>query len=163
MVFYRGDAPCEVLFIGEAPGKDEDLSGKPFVGKSGEILEHMIATLKEEGVKFSYGITNVVCCIPLTDPDELTGERKVRKPLKIEADACKLRLLTTIQKADPQVIVLLGETAKKYCKVPKHFKQYESPRVELKHPAYIIRNGGKNSLEFKKNYLYLKEALEQYL
>jgi uracil-DNA glycosylase family 4 len=160
LVFYRGEAPCDVLFIGEAPGWDEDSCGLPFVGASGQrILDPMIALLAEEGITFTYGITNVVCCIP-TEKSEVTGKVSVRVPSKIEADACRFRLLETIRIANPRLIVLLGKTAKKYVKIPAKHDHYKTTQVEIQHPAYIIRNGGKNSLAFKRNYLYLREAIE---
>jgi DNA polymerase len=160
-VFFRGSAPCDVLFIGEAPGNDEDLCGLPFVGRSGAMLESWIALAREEGLKFTYGITNIVACIPKT-LDEETGKKGVRPPTKQEADACKLRLLTTIQRCSPSLIVVVGKTAKKYLRIPARGmeKEYNTPVLELQHPAYILRKGGRNSLEYKRNYLYLKEAIE---
>lgn len=160
-VFYRGAAPCDVLFIGEAPGYDEDMCGLPFVGKSGTILESWIKLVRDEGIKFSYGITNIVACIPKTVNEE-TGKKSVRPPSKEEADACKLRLLTTISKVSPRLIVVVGKTAKKYLRIPARGmeKEYNTPVLELQHPAYVLRKGGRNSLEYKRNFLYLKEAIE---
>ena len=160
-VFYRGEAPCDVLFIGEAPGYDEDLCGLPFVGRSGAILERMISDVREEGVKFSYGITNVVSCIPKV-VDEETGKRTVRAPTKEEADACRFRLLTTIRTASPKLIALVGKTAKKYLRIPAREmpEEHKLPVLEIQHPAYMLRKGGLQSLEYKRNTLYLREAIE---
>lgn len=157
-VWYRGsEGPVDILFLGEAPGKMEDLSGKPFVGKSGDLLDHIIA---DTGLQFTYGITNIVCCIPKTI-DEMTGKVGVRPPTKDEAEACRGRLLEVIMNASPSLIVLLGKTAKKYIKLPKSLR--DIPVVELVHPAYVLRNGGRNSLEYKRCILYLQEACERYL
>lgn len=156
LVFFRGSCPCDVLFIGEAPGRDEDLSGLPFVGRSGQLLDRLIEDATQETKRFSYGITNVVCCIP-TKKDERTGKVSIRVPDKNEADACKLRLLTTIERCSPRLIITLGKTAKKYVKIPKKMGEY--PQFELQHPAYILRKGGINSLEYKKQLIYFTEAL----
>lgn len=158
-VFYRGEAPCDVLFIGEAPGYDEDLCGLPFVGRSGKMLN---AWIEGTGIKFKYGVTNILACIPkLEDPE--TGKKTVRAPTKQEADACKFRLLSTISNADPKLIVLIGKTAKKYFKIPARGMDriYKVPVMELQHPAYVLRKGGAKSLEYARNQLYLKEAVEQ--
>jgi DNA polymerase len=160
-VFYRGQAPCDVLFIGEAPGYDEDMCGIPFVGRPGAMLDSWIKLIKEEGIKFTYGITNIVACIPKHINND-TGKKTVRPPTKEEADSCKLRLLTTISKASPSLIVVVGKTAKKYLRIPARGmeKEYNTPVLELQHPTYIFGKGGKNSLEYKRNFLYLKEAIE---
>ncbi len=160
-VFYRGKAPCDVLFIGEAPGSDEDMCGLPFVGRSGTVLDSFISTIREEGLKFTYGVTNIIACIPKSE-DPQTGKKGVRSPSKEEADACKLRLLTTIQKASPKLIVVIGKIAKKYLRIPARGmrKEYDTPVLELQHPEYILSKGGRNSLEYKRNLLYLKEAIE---
>jgi uracil-DNA glycosylase family 4 len=159
LVFYRGSAPCEVLFVGEAPGWDEDSAGLPFIGRSGKILNSMIDLLLDEGIEFTYGITNVVACIP-TEKNEATGKVSIRAPSKTEADACRFRLLETIRIANPRLIVLLGKTSKKYVRIPMKHEHSKTPVVELQHPAYIIRKGGMNSLEYKRNYIYLKESIE---
>jgi len=97
IVFFRGEAPCDVLFIGEAPGSNEDLSGLPFVGRSGSLLDSLLDLCKEDGgLHYRFGITNIVSCIPYEG-----DSRKVRPPTAKEADACKLRLLTTIEAASP--------------------------------------------------------------
>lgn len=149
-VFYRGEAPCDILFIGEAPGRNEDKSGSPFVGRSGDLLEALIEDVKNQCVDFEYGITNIVSCIPLDE------EGKIRQPSKEEADACRERFLMTLEKSAPKAIVLLGKVAKKYFKQPKESTQ---PVLELAHPAYILRKGGKNSLEYAKNVLYLRDFI----
>lgn len=155
-VYYRGSAPCDILFIGEAPGHDEDLCGLPFVGRSGKVLETMISTIKTDyGLNFTYGITNIVACIPLENG-------KTRIPSKVEADACKFRLLTTIQQASPRYLCVLGKTAKKYLRIPARGmeREHNLPVLELQEPEKILRKGGYNSLEYRRNLLYLREVVE---
>ncbi len=95
----EGPATAAVLLIGEAPGKDEDLSGRPFVGRAGRILER---ALEAAGMsRDSIFITNVVKCRPPGN----------RKPQSSEMEACRPYLLAEIGAVQPQVIVTLGSTA----------------------------------------------------
>jgi DNA polymerase len=144
-----------VLFIGEAPGKEEDKTGLPFVGKSGDLLEYIIG---ETELTFSYGIMNVLACIP-PEINKVTGKVGVRKPTPQEADACRPRFLETLYTANPELIVLLGQSAKKFARIPKELS--DIPVLELYHPAYIARKGGKKSIECTRAILYLKETLEE--
>jgi DNA polymerase len=56
-VFFRGCVPCEVLFIGEAPGNDEDLYGEPFIGRAGKTLDSLILESSEETKPYTFGIS----------------------------------------------------------------------------------------------------------
>lgn len=167
-VFYRGSIPCDVLFIGEAPGRDEDLVGEPFVGRAGDVLNALIAASKlelinegivepslDDGDLFTYGITNVLVCRPTNDQD------KDRPPTKKEADACAYRLELTIQAANPKLIILLGRSAEKHYKIPAGLEQV--PAVWVEHPSFILRNGGIGSTKFESVLLRLVNALERYL
>lgn len=166
MVYYRGEMPCDVLFLGEAPGKDEDLYGEPFIGRAGQLLDHWIEDCQNELQEmssltpntfdpFTYGITNIVSCIPLDE------ERKIRQPSKEEAHACNGRLLATIRAAQPKVIILLGAVAKKYYKIAPDLA--DIPVIELQHPAYVLRQGGVGSYAYDSNLLKLQESLEEIL
>ena len=95
----EGPATAAVLLIGEAPGKDEDLSGRPFVGRAGRILER---ALEAAGLpRGSVFITNVVKCRPPGN----------RKPRSNEVETCRPHLLAEIREVQPQIIVTLGSTA----------------------------------------------------
>lgn len=153
-VFYRGHSPCQVLFIGEAPGKQENLSGIPFVGRAGDLLNDIIASTNMD---FTYGIMNVLACAPFTK-DKISGKIGVRPPTLEEANACRPRFLETIYRANPGLIVLLGTTAKKFLKLPNDLTHISV--LELKHPAYMLRKGGRKCLDFERSVLYLQEALE---
>lgn len=174
-VFYRGEAPCDVLFIGEAPGKDENLIGQPFIGYAGDTLDAMIQAAADETKvtitgkdaktpddlvfgshePFSYGITNVVCCMPLNE------DGKIRAPKHKEAKACNPRLVKTIEIASPKLIVLLGQTAKTNFSVPDSLSHI--PVLELQHPAYINYNGGVGSITYDQNLVRLVAGLESKL
>ena len=137
-VVHRGSIPAEVLLIGEAPGKTEDTLGKPFIGRSGQLLTTAIQKL---GIN-SYCITNIVCCIPLT------AEGAIRQPSKEEAASCSPHLEELIELCSPKLIVLLGNEPKKYFRLD--IMPTNTNLVMLRHPAYILRKGGVNSLEFKR-------------
>jgi uracil-DNA glycosylase family 4 len=100
-VAVPGEGPAEttIFLIGEAPGKDEDLSGRPFVGRAGRILDRALdaAGLARDSVF----VTNVVKCRPPGN----------RKPKSDERDACRLHLLAEIRAVQPRIIVTLGSTA----------------------------------------------------
>ena len=95
----RGSENSDVIFVGEAPGRNEDLQGKPFVGVAGQILSEALeyAGFAREDVY----ITNVVKCRPPNN----------RKPLKEESDACREYLLREFEIIKPKVICVLGNTA----------------------------------------------------
>lgn len=136
-VLYRGSIPADVLLVGEAPGRTEDKLGKPFIGKSGQLLTTAIQRL---GLT-SYCITNIVCCIPLTD------EGEIRPPSKEEAYECSPHLDQIVDLCQPRLIVLLGNEPKKL--FPPHLTEGIS-LIQLRHPAYVLRRGGLNSVEFKR-------------
>ena len=95
----RGSGYAKVLFVGEAPGRNEDIKGTPFIGAAGQILNMLIAdtTLTSK----SYYITNVVCCRPPAN----------RVPTEEEQAACIPYLKQTVQYIKPKIIVPLGATA----------------------------------------------------
>jgi len=95
-----GDGPIDasVLFIGEAPGREEDASGRPFVGPAGKVLE---AALASAGIaRADVFLTNVIKCRP---PEN-------RRPKVDEVDACRPYLLGQIERVNPKVLVTLGAT-----------------------------------------------------
>src|SRR3989338_3929940 len=102
LVFGEGDIDCEVLFIGEAPGVEEDRLVRPFVGRSGKLLDKMIEGLgwKREDVY----ITNIVKRRP---PDN-------RDPLPAEIEAYKPYLAKQIEIIQPKIIATLGRFSMNY-------------------------------------------------
>jgi len=136
--FFRGLLPCHVLFIGEGPGKTEDLLGLPFVGRAGRLLDVWLnATLAPskrtlEGRPFRWAITNLVLCRPcegLTAPN--------RAPAPVEVRNCQGRLMEFIHDlARPRAVVLLGRTTEDYA------PQFDVPMLAVPHPAWVCRRGG---------------------
>lgn len=103
----EGDPNAAILFVGEGPGRDEDLSGRPFVGAAGQLLDKMLAAidLRREDVY----IANVVKCRPPQN----------RTPLEHEAEACLPYLRAQFALIRPKIIVCLGATAARYLYDPE--------------------------------------------
>jgi len=129
VVLVRGKIPCEVLFIGEAPGTSEDSLGKPFVGPAGKLLDFIIERALDG--QADYALTNLVACIPKEKG------RKLEEPSEKCIKACIPRLNEFIKLCKPLSIVLVGKLAKKYqhlLVIPGKI-QY----TEIIHPAAILR------------------------
>ena len=136
-VFGCGDANADLMFIGEAPGQEEDMQGIPFVGVAGQKLNQIIQAM---GItRDSVYIANVLKTRP---PD-------IRTPLADEVAACGPFLKEQIDIVDPKVIVTLGSPATKYLlettqgitKLRGQWQQYSGvPVMPTYHPAYLLRN-----------------------
>jgi DNA polymerase len=102
LCFYRGAAQARLMLIGEAPGRDEDLQGKPFVGRAGQLLDRMLAAigLSEADVH----ITNIVYWRPPGN----------RTPTPQEAQVCRPFLERQVELVAPEIIVPLGGAAAKH-------------------------------------------------
>ncbi len=136
----RGVIPAQVLFIGEAPGKSEDLLGEAMIGPTKKIINSAIkqaARLAKVPIPTFY-ITNVLQCRPT---DEKGG--KNRKPTGEEAWACFPLLEQVYLEVAPQRVVFLGRIPEKYC------KPAWPDGVHLFHPAYVLRMGGIEGPEYK--------------
>jgi len=133
----QGNATPEILFVGEAPGADEDRQGLAFVGAEGQLLSRMIEAMGY--TREQVFITNVVKCRP---PDN-------RPPLPDELSACRSYLLAQVRRLRPKAIVALGavptramlgtETAISQLRGQWH--TFENIRLmPTYHPAYLLRN-----------------------
>lgn len=107
-VFADGNPTSKIMFIGEAPGKDEDEQGKPFVGKSGRWLNSMLDSigLAREEVY----ITNAVLWFPPRRTDPWDPNKKTRKPTKEAIKACLPILHRHVELVAPEILVCLGRT-----------------------------------------------------
>jgi uracil-DNA glycosylase len=137
VVFGVGNPRAEIMFVGEAPGRDEDMQGEPFVGRAGELLTKIIIAMgfKREDVY----IANVLKCRP---PEN-------RTPLPDEVTNCLPYLLSQIDLIRPKVIVGLGATAVRalldvqlgITKMRGHWYTFRDiPIMPTFHPAYLLRN-----------------------
>ncbi|MRR11076.1 uracil-DNA glycosylase [bacterium] len=102
LVFGVGDPHADLMFIGEAPGKNEDLQGEPFVGAAGKLLDELLASIGLQ--RSEVYIANVLKCRP---PDN-------RDPLPEEVELCTPFLAEQVRLVDPKVIATLGNHATKY-------------------------------------------------
>ena len=154
IVFGRGEDNAKILFIGEAPGFSENEQGKPFVGRSGALLEEWV---KEIGLtKNEYAIMNVVPIIPLS------ADGKIRPPTIEEIQYFLPLTEKMIKEINPEIIVLLGKSAARAFG-KEGMRNTESTRWEGKkiyfiyHPAYYLRNGRKGFEDLEKLKQLLKE------
>jgi DNA polymerase len=143
VVFGVGSIEASLMFVGEAPGADEDEQGEPFVGKAGQLLTRIIQTmgLSRETVY----IANILKCRPDT-PGESAGNRK---PTPVEMETCIPYLHEQIDLIKPRVIVALGGTAVEgllgktvgITKLRGQWREYRGiPLMPTYHPAYLLRN-----------------------
>lgn len=137
IVFGEGNEDADLMFIGEGPGRDEDMQARPFVGEAGKLLTRLIEKLgmKREEVY----IANIVKCRPPFN----------RNPEQDEIDTCKPFVEKQIGIIKPKVIVCLGRIAAQsllgiktpISRLRGHFYSYESiPVMPTFHPAYLLRN-----------------------
>jgi uracil-DNA glycosylase len=137
-VLGTGDHNARLVFVGEAPGRDEDLQGIPFVGKAGELLTSMIGRmgLSRDDVY----ICNVLKCRPPNN----------RNPLPDEIESCTPYLLRQLEVIRPEVIIALGTFAAQTLLATKEpisrlrgrFHEYQGiPLMPTFHPSFLLRNG----------------------
>lgn len=125
----RGQVPCDVLLVGEAPGASEDATGKPFDGPSGDLLQKIIDQVLPKDGTPSYALTNLVCCFPR----EAKG-RGDNEPERDEILACRPRLYEFINLCSPRLIVCVGSLARDYV---DHNNGVRC--IDIVHPAAIVR------------------------
>jgi DNA polymerase len=143
VVFGVGSIDAELMFIGEAPGADEDEQGEPFVGRAGQLLTKIIQTMGLQ--RGDVYIGNILKCRPDT-PGQSAGNRKPTSP---EMETCIPYLHEQIDLIRPKVIVALGATAVEgllgktigITKLRGGWKTYRgTPLMPTYHPAYLLRN-----------------------
>ncbi len=143
VVFGVGNPTADLMFVGEAPGEDEDAAGEPFVGKAGQLLTKIIQTMNFTRERVY--IANVLKCRPDLPP----GESGNRKPKPAEMATCFPWLGEQIRLVQPKVLVALGATATEGLLGEKRpmrdlrgqWLEYEGiPTIVTYHPAYLLRN-----------------------
>jgi DNA polymerase len=137
IVFGVGAPQAKLMFVGEGPGRDEDLQGEPFVGAAGQLLNKMIAAMGL--LRSDVYIANVVKCRPPNNRD----------PEPDEVAACEPFLKQQIAAVRPKVIVALGRHAAQtllrdstpITRMRGKWREYErTPLMPTYHPAYLLRN-----------------------
>lgn len=156
VVFGYGNPNAEVMFVGEGPGEQEDLQGKPFVGRSGKLLDSMLEVVGLSREKNIY-IGNIVKCRP----------PKNRDPLPEEQEFCINWLRNQVAILKPKIIVAVGRIAamkiidpnikitKDHGKFYKKKKTWMMPTI---HPAAILRNPNQKPL-VEKDFKNLKNKI----
>lgn len=161
VVFGAGDADADLMFVGEAPGADEDAQGLPFVGRAGKLLNELLA-----GIGLSRDevfIANTLLCRPPGN----------RNPEPIELDTCRPYLLAKVELIQPKVIATLGNFATKLItsnqtgitkvrgKPQVHTIGERTLRVfPILHPAAILRNPGQRPM-MEEDFAALRGLLEE--
>ena len=142
-VFGVGNPDAELMFIGEAPGADEDAQGEPFVGRAGQLLTKIIKAMGFD--RADVYIANVLKC----RPDMPRGASGNRPPTPAEMQTCLPYLAEQIGIIQPKVLVALGATAVEGLlgtRGPMHsmrgrwHEHHETPLMITFHPSYLLRN-----------------------
>lgn len=163
VVFGEGDVDAPVMFIGEGPGRTEDETGRPFVGRSGALLTRIIEGGMQKPRSQVY-IANIVKCRPTVDG---LGRRD-RAPDPAETAACTPFLVRQIELVRPRVIVALGSPAAKYLlgtttgitRLRGVWGEYQGvPLMPTYHPSYVLRNGGEKSPLKKEVWSDIRQVL----
>ena len=154
-VYGEGDPCARLMVIGEGPGETEDLLGRPFVGRAGELLDKMLAAidLPREDVY----ICNTVKCRPTVQDG---GKLRNRAPVPAEMTNCRPYLDEQIDIIAPQVILALGAPAAKsflgtaFSITKSRGLWFEGPNgiplMATFHPAYVLRQGGMALTDIKR-------------
>lgn len=122
----KGQVPCDVLFVGEAPGASEDATGEVFCGPAGNLLQEIINRALEPETRLAF--TNLVCCFPRE-----AKSRGDNEPERDEILSCRPRLIEFANIAQPRLVVCVGTLAEAYVR-----GIYGGPGVHITHPAYIL-------------------------
>ncbi len=161
-VFSDGNPQARVMVVGEAPGRDEDRIGKPFVGRSGQLLDRMLAAIgldrmAEDPAQAVY-ITNVLPWRPPQNRDPLPEEKAIMKPF----------LLRHIELVKPAALLMVGnpanqtllDTAQGVTRLRGKWHEVSGiPALPIFHPAYLLRTPAKKR-EAWADLLMLKDRLE---
>lgn len=140
VVFGEGDVNAKLVFVGEAPGEDEDIQGRPFVGKAGKLLDQLIERVGL-GRNDVY-ICNVLKCRPPGNRD----------PEEQERDICKKYLFAQLELIDPEIICTLGRHAyntllgvdERITRVRGVLTSYRGAQLlPTYHPSFLLRNQNK--------------------
>ena len=154
-VFGEGNENAEIMFIGEAPGKDEDSTGKPFVGKAGQLLDRIIQAMKMK--REDIYVCNTVKCRPENN----------RKPSIDEIESCSTFLDFQIKKIKPKIIVclglvaaenILGENDKLKNLRGKFYEKYGAKILITYHPAALLRDPSKKKLVWEDMQIVMREV-----
>ena len=141
VVVGKGNESAQVVIIGEGPGEQEDITGLPFVGRAGKMLDTALSSVDIDPLEDCY-ITNIVKCRPPNN----------RKPSAVESEACMPWLNEQINLLKPKIIILAGSTAvqsflginEPISKIRGQWIQKDNIKyMPIFHPSYLLRNPSK--------------------
>ena len=161
LVFADGNPSARLMFVGEAPGRDEDIDGLPFVGRSGKLLDRMLAAIGLD--RTSVYIANIV---PWRPPGN-------RTPTPQESQICLPFILRQIELADPDILACLGGPSAQallgikegITKTRGRWFTFETGKREIRamptfHPAFLLRSPLQKRFAWR-DFLAIKKALDQ--
>ncbi len=162
VVLARGDVPCDVLFVGVAPGVGENTIGDPMVGPAGHLLDHdgrppgIIQQAGIGGGRYKAAFCNLVCCMPVAESGD-----KDREPDATEVVQCSQRLREFIAACSPRLVVCVGALPEKWLTGRKPLvPEYQGGYASIRHPAHILRQVGPSQpLLVKECVVQLRNAL----
>ena len=143
VVVGKGNESAQVVIIGEGPGEQEDITGLPFVGRAGKMLDTALSSVDIDPLEDCY-ITNIVKCRPPNN----------RKPSAVESEACMPWLNEQINLLKPKIIILAGSTAvQSFLGIDEPISKIRGQWIEkdnikympIFHPSYLLRNPSKNN------------------
>ncbi len=142
VVVGKGNESAQVVIIGEGPGEQEDITGLPFVGRAGKMLDTALSSVDIDPLEDCY-ITNIVKCRPPNN----------RKPSAAESEACMPWLSEQVNLLKPKIIILAGSTAvQSFLGINEPISKIRGQWIEkdnikympIFHPSYLLRNPSKN-------------------
>lgn len=158
VVFGVGNRNADILFIGEGPGEQEDLTGEPFVGAAGKLLDDMLSIIDLDRKNNCY-IANIVKCRPPQNRD----------PLETEQDACIEYLRNQVALIKPKIIVCLGRVAAKRIiredyRITREHGQWTEKNgtwlTAIYHPSALLRDLSKRPETFE-DLLSIRDKIRQ--
>ena len=148
--FYRGSPDADIMLIGEAPGRDEDIAGKPFVGQAGQLLDKMLAAIELDETQVH--ITNIIYWRPPGN----------RTPTPLETQICQPFILRQLQLVAPKLVIFLGGSAAKamlntnqgIMRLRGKWRDFKYAGDTVKsmatlHPAYLLRTPAAKRLAWR--------------
>ncbi|MFL2689233.1 MAG: uracil-DNA glycosylase [Candidatus Actinomarina sp.] len=147
VVVAKGNSKAKILIIGEGPGEQEDITGFPFVGRAGKMLDSALMSVEIDPLEDCY-ITNIVKCRPPQN----------RKPLSNEINSCMPWLKKQINLLSPKIIILAGSTSvEAFLEIKKPISKIRGEWIikdnvkimPIFHPSYLLRSPFKRAWETK--------------
>lgn len=155
IVVGRGEMPADVLLLGEAPSKSEDIIGVPFIGPSGELLNTM---MEEAAINLgfkqlpSFYMTNIVLCRPYVTDEKADEYLASREPTAIEIFQCTPNILKIIAAVQPKVTIFVGKIAE------ENYADELIDHVRIFHPTFLLKHGGKTSPYYMTDLRLIEKA-----